>query len=211
MRVIIDCLMFTALQIVAHKAHEESSSDLSAISDVNRGNFLELLHMRSIDIPQLSETLKEKLKSISQWTSAVKQFELLEIMSDFVLQGILSDVRDSCDFGIIIDETSDITRNEQVYICLSYVWMGRKEAFVGFFDTKSTDGQSLYELMEKVMGEMNLALHNIVGTCFRRRIQYERDTQMACYFDEGYIPIHTLHSLLWSPVEFGSSGYYGGD
>ena len=35
----------------------------------------------------------------------VIQNELLEIMSDFVLQRILSDVCDSGEFGIIIDET----------------------------------------------------------------------------------------------------------
>ena len=52
-------------------------------------------------------------------------------------------------------------------ICLSYVLNGqKKEAFIGFIDTKSTDGQSLYELVERVMSEMNLALHNIVGECF---------------------------------------------
>ena len=94
---------------------------------------------------------------------------------------------------------------------LAMFWMGRKEAFVEFFDTKSTDEQSLYELVKKVMGAMNLALHDIVGICFRQRIQYERDTQRACYFNEGNIPISTVHSLLWSPIEFGSSGYYAED
>ena len=94
--------MFTALQIVTQRAHVESRSDLSAISEVNRGNFLEILHMRSRDILWLSETLKEKLKSHSQWTSPVIQNELLEIMSDFVLQRILSHVRDSCEFRIFI-------------------------------------------------------------------------------------------------------------
>ena len=80
--------MFTAQQNVTQRAHEESRSDLSAIWDVNRANFLELLHMRSRDVPWLSETLKEKLKSHSQWlydTFRVIQNELLEIMSDFVL------------------------------------------------------------------------------------------------------------------------------
>ena len=66
MRIVIDCQMFTAQQNVAQRGHKESRSDLSAISDGNRGNFLERLHARSRDIQWLSETLKEKLKSHSQ-------------------------------------------------------------------------------------------------------------------------------------------------
>ena len=111
LQIIIECLQFTAQQNVAQRAHAESRPDLGAVSDVNRGNFLELLHMRSRDIPWLLETLTEKLaESQSQWTSPVIQNELLGIISDFVLQRILSDVRDSGAFGIIIDETSDISR-----------------------------------------------------------------------------------------------------
>ena len=86
MRIIIECLMFTALKIDAKREHQESRSDLSAISYINRGNFLELLHIRSRNIPWLFETPKEKLKSQSQWTFPVIQNELLEIMSDVVLQ-----------------------------------------------------------------------------------------------------------------------------
>ena len=49
------------------------------------------------------------------------------------------------------------------------------------------------------------------GHMLRRRIEYERDTQRACYFDEGNIPTSPLSSLSWPPVEFGSPGYYEGD
>jgi hypothetical protein len=167
MRVIVECLMFTAQQNLAQRAHEECRADLSANSDTNRGNFLELLHMRSRDIPWLSGALQKKLECQSQWTSPLIQNELIEIVSHFVLERILSDVNDSRSFGIIIDETSDISRVEQVSICLSYVLGGKKmEAFIGFFDTKSTDGQSLYELVQRVMEQMNLDMSEIVGECF---------------------------------------------
>ena len=65
---------------------------------------------------------------------------------DVVRERILKDVRASEDFGLIMDETSDISRNEQVSLCLSFVVGGeRKETFIGFFRTKSTTGEALYE------------------------------------------------------------------
>ena len=51
------------------------------------------------------------------------------------------DVRVSEEFGLIIDETSDMSRNEKVSLCLSYVVGGEsKETFIGFFRNKSTTG-----------------------------------------------------------------------
>ena len=53
-----------------------------------------------------------------------------------------TEVRKSGYFGIIMDETSDISRTEEVSLCLRYVINGEtKENFVGFFATASTEGK----------------------------------------------------------------------
>ena len=70
-------------------------------------------------------------------------------------------------YGIILDETSDISRTEQVSLCLSFALNGmKKEAFIGFYSTKSTDGEVLYELVKSSITELNLDLKNIVGKAF---------------------------------------------
>ena len=46
LQVIIECLIFTAMQNIAVRGHEESRKDIWEVSDINRGNFLELLHLR---------------------------------------------------------------------------------------------------------------------------------------------------------------------
>ena len=46
LRVIIECLVFTAQQNIAQRGHREDRQDIVSTSDINRGNFLELLHMR---------------------------------------------------------------------------------------------------------------------------------------------------------------------
>ena len=51
LRVIIECIVFTAQQNIAQRGHVENRDELQHASDINRGNFLELLHLRIIDIP----------------------------------------------------------------------------------------------------------------------------------------------------------------
>ena len=98
---------------------------------------------------------------------AAIQNELLEIIADLVKERIVNDVKSSGWYGIIIDETSDISRIEQVSLCLSYCINGiKKEAFIGFYATKSTEGEVLYELVKDTITKLNLDLKNIVGKSF---------------------------------------------
>ena len=57
LKVIIECLMFTAQQNIAQRGHDEQRDGLSNSSDVNRGNFLELIHLRCKDIAWLKDKL----------------------------------------------------------------------------------------------------------------------------------------------------------
>jgi hypothetical protein len=51
-----------------------------------------------------------------------------------------------------------------VSVCLRYLKDGViKEDFVGFYDTKCTEGLALYELIKKVLDKLNLEIANIVG------------------------------------------------
>ena len=95
------------------------------------------------------------------------QNELLQIIADLIRERITNDVRTSGWYGIILDETSDISRTEQVSLCLSFALNGtKKEAFIGFYSTKSTEGEVLYELVKSAITELNLDLKKIVGKAF---------------------------------------------
>ena len=167
LKVIIECLMFTAQQNIAQRGHDEQRDGLSNSSDVNRGNFLELIHLRCKDIAWLKDKLDSQLQKHAQWTSPVIQNELLQIIADLIRERITNDVRASGWYGIILDETSDISRTEQVSLCLSFALNGtKKEAFIGFYSTKSTEGEVLYELVKSSITELNLDLKNIVGKAF---------------------------------------------
>ena len=151
------------MQNIALRGHEESRNDIWEVSDINRGNFLELLHLRCKDLPWLQSKLQAQLQLHAQWTSPTIQNELLAIVSDLVLERITREVRKSGFFGIIMDETSDISRTEEVSLCLRYAINGEtKENFVGFFVTASTEGEFLYELAKTAINKLDLRLENII-------------------------------------------------
>jgi hypothetical protein len=54
-----------------------------------------------------------------------------------------------------------------VSICLRYLKDGvTKEVFVGFYDTISTEGLALYELIKKILDKLKLEIVNIVEQCY---------------------------------------------
>ncbi|XP_028412600.1 zinc finger MYM-type protein 1-like [Dendronephthya gigantea] len=167
LQVIIECLMYNAQQNVAIRGPEEDRKRIWEVSDVNRGNLLELLHFRCKDLPWLKTKLETQHKEHIQWTSPKIQNELIEIVSSLVLQRIARDVKSSGHYSVIVDETSDISRAEQVSLCLRYVVEGEtRETFARFFATESTEGEVLYELVKKTITNLNLVLSDIVGECF---------------------------------------------
>ena len=65
------------------------------------------------------------------------------------------------------DETSYISRTEEVSLCLRCIINGEtKETFVGFFATASMEGEVLYELAKTTINKLDLRLENIIAECF---------------------------------------------
>ena len=94
--------------------------------------------MRCKDVPWVEHMLKSQLEHHIQWTSPVIQNEIFQIIADLILERIQNEIGDN-KFAIIMDETSDISKTEQVSVCLRFVYDGvKKEVFVGFPSTKTT-------------------------------------------------------------------------
>ena len=70
--------------------------------------------------------LKLQLEKHLQWTSTI-QNEILYILADLILQRIQQDCIACGPFGVIVDETSDISQTDQVSLCLSFVDDGVKK------------------------------------------------------------------------------------
>ena len=97
--------MFTAQQNIANRGSDENRKKIHEKSDSNRGTFLELLHLRTRDIPWLKNMLIKQLKKGIQWTSPMIQKELLSLLTQQTLQRILQDVKNEPIYTLSISQT----------------------------------------------------------------------------------------------------------
>ena len=68
---------------------------------------------------------------------------------------------------VLINGLSIYLSIQQVSVCLRFLIDGvTKEVFVGFYNTKCTEGLALYELIKKVLAKLKLEIVNIVGQCY---------------------------------------------
>ena len=117
LKLLIEDIAFLGKQNISFRGHTEVRSNLSEQSSENRGNFLELLCLRSQDSEFIRDRIekKDKHNRSGQWTSSSIQNELISLLSKYTESKIIKEVNndkfDNIYIGVISDETSDISRN----------------------------------------------------------------------------------------------------
>ena len=164
-------------QNVSFRGHSEdrtaltklSSTNRGELSSTNRGNFLEMLHLLSAH----DAFLKGKLETNgARWTSPEIQNELITLIAQFTTEKIIQEINNDKSgetvIGIISDETSDITRWEQISLVISYIDSSgvKRESFLGFIQTPQTDGETIFKLITDEIKSLGLRLDCVVGLGF---------------------------------------------
>ncbi|CAM4872894.1 unnamed protein product [Rotaria socialis] len=154
---IIRTILLLARQVLALRGHREDEES------ENKGNLLELLELRSFD----NDLIKSKLKSL-QYTHHSIQNELLCLMHDNILSQIVFQIKSAKYFSIMMDESVDISRHEQVSLVIRYAddQFHVYERFIGFQRASSTTGEALFKLLVMWLKQLDLDINNIVGQCF---------------------------------------------
>lgn len=157
LRRIVENVLFLGKQGLAFRGHvEDAESD-------NRGNFLELLDLRSSDCPIIVEGLKS---AVSKYTSPETQNEIIHLIAQRIQRQILQDVTSCSAFALIVDETEDISRVEQVSLCIRYCKVDKcdvtvQERFLGFLETPSTTGEALTQLLIQELSRLGLPIEKL--------------------------------------------------
>lgn len=173
MQKIMKTVLFCAKQDLPLRAHEENRSNLLNESDVNRGNFLELLSFLSKDDNFLKQELEKRAKNTMDrkddqlWVSPTIQNECITLMGNECIRMMSQEVCNADAFSIIMDETSDMSRTEQVSIVVRYGVEGEMhERFFGFYDVESTTGEQLFNLLKAKLSDWKLSMNKLVGVAF---------------------------------------------
>ena len=161
LKCIIETLVFLAKHNIAIRGHDES------LQSVNRGNFLDLLDLRSKDNPLLQEYLKKNYP----YSSPSFQNELIDIIGNQIRSKIIERCHSSKFFSIIVDETTDISHVEQVSVVIRFIAVeyGKcivEEHFVGFWATHTTTGQALLTLLQQILSTIGLCFSNLRAQCY---------------------------------------------
>lgn len=126
-------------------------------------NFVKILKMRGNDCPELRQWLTS---AGSKWTSHDIQNEILSILSTIILQKLLTIVRESDFFSILLDETPDSASREQLSICVVSEDFVSSEYFLGFYNIKSTTANALMEVVKDVFVRFQFEFSKLRGQCY---------------------------------------------
>ena len=108
-RVVVTC----ARQDIALRGHDESKDNIIS----NKGNFIEILNLIKMESPQA----KKNLNALPRNATKVSQNELLNAAANVVSKKIVDEVAKAEMFTVIADESRDVSKVEQMSICLRYV------------------------------------------------------------------------------------------
>ena len=89
-------------------------------SSLNKGNFLETLHL----ISKHDEIIKDRMVNgpkNATYTSAGIQNSILTILGDMIRNEVCDEVKEVKLFSILVDETKDLSKQEQMSIVVRYV------------------------------------------------------------------------------------------
>jgi hypothetical protein len=132
-----EVLLLTATQDIAQRGHREDKGSH------NKGNFLETLHL----LARYNTVIASKLTDLpgnAKYYSPQLQNEMIETLTDMVRQKIIKEVKAGGEFAIMVDETKDVRKLEQLSLVIRYFYKGEiKESFLQFESVQNLDAASL--------------------------------------------------------------------
>lgn len=160
MAAVVKSLRYTACQGIAQRGHREGEDS------ENKGNFLEVLNL----ISEFDTTVAKKLKDNPQnakYTHKDIQNEIFQVMADMVRNDISAEIREAECFALLVDETKDVSKCEQLSVVVRYLRGEEvREEFLHFKHTEGLDADSLLRTIKQTLSQCNIDLKMCVGQCY---------------------------------------------
>lgn len=156
---IIEVLLLCSKQEIAFRGHDECDTSL------NRGNFREILGLVAGHDSVVEEWLSHGPRN-AKYTSPTIQNNILSIMATLVRRSICSAVQKTGYYSIMVDETKDLSKQEQLSIAVRYIDVDKiavMERFLTFFPAKALNAESLTQYILDTLTLYNLDPQMIVS------------------------------------------------
>lgn len=151
---IVESIRYLAVQGIPLRGHTEEQS-----------NFIQLLKLRSSDNTLLKSWLE---RSKYRWISQDIINEILTLLSLNVQRKLLQRISSQPFYAVISDETTDISRQEQMSMNFRIVDenLEIEEIFMGFYETAYTDSKTLFSVIKDVLLRLTLPINKCRGQCY---------------------------------------------
>ncbi|XP_030767531.1 zinc finger MYM-type protein 1-like [Sitophilus oryzae] len=162
--IIIECLLFISIQGISFRGHNETEHSS------NKGNFLELINFLANNNSVPNNFLKLRLQNAhknAKYLHPTVQNEILKTISDLIVKEIYVEVN-KCDFyAIMVDETKDISKNEQISIVIRYYYQGTiYERFLGFKCAEALNARTLFAHIKSTLKECNIDINKCIAQTY---------------------------------------------
>lgn len=149
----IDCVKLCMKTENPMRARDESASSL------NRGMFLESLQFLRDHNEEIHAVTLENAPKNCILTSPKIQKDIVKCFAKEIVNSICLEIGDDV-FSLLVDESSDVTKKEQMVGVLRYVnkFGMLKERFVGIIKVKNTSSPTLKAAIDSLFNEHKLSL-----------------------------------------------------
>ena len=155
-----EIILLCAHEEIALRGHDENACSLRP------GKFYALLDLIARHDPVVKTHLDE-LPRNAKYTSPQIQNNLLSIMGNITLEKICTEVREAQYFSLLVDETKDVSKVEQMSIVVRYALGGSIfERFLGYVAAKELNAQSLVGYITGFLQKVNISLKYCVCQCY---------------------------------------------
>ncbi|XP_021856696.2 uncharacterized protein [Spinacia oleracea] len=154
----ITIVRWLTFQKCAFRGHDESATSL------NQGNFLEMLKLIASYNKDVQKVVLGNDPQNAQYIAPDIQKQILQIFAQKVQNEIRKEIGDS-NFCIIVDESRDVSKREQMAIVIRFVdgYGILRERFLELVHFKDTTSKTLKEEITTVLSNHELSIQNLRG------------------------------------------------
>ncbi|XP_046906195.1 zinc finger MYM-type protein 1-like [Hypomesus transpacificus] len=154
-----ETLLLTATQNIGQRAHNETEGQ-------NKGNFLSIMEL----LAKHDQTVKRKMtcQRNATYLGHNTQNEMIDCLAEMVRSSIITEVKQSEVFSIMVDETKDISKKEQMSFLVRYYYNGSIcESCLTFEAAERLNAAALSQKIIEILQKYGLDYRNhLVGQAY---------------------------------------------